>query len=186
MSLPPLKKKWWLTDPPQKKHDKRPETILPQNRGAKVYPLCCKTSRSLASRSWLELNGHSITMMGLYIVSTQNHGDSWKDYPPKNLQILRYIDHLSFIVIFHVETTICTMWKLISGVFNWKKCGKVKPFQSSEKYLVFKKKFGGKWTQNWRNFIRGTFIHPKTYVSFRVCFFSARLFLMNEDRKFCQ
>jgi len=55
-----------------------------------------------------------------------------------------YKIYLSFIVISHVETTRWTMWKLISRVFNWKKCGKVKPFQSSERYLVCKKKFGGK------------------------------------------
>ena len=95
---------------------------------------------------------------------------------PQKPSDLKYIDHLSFIVISHVETPIWTMWKLISRVSNWKKCGKVKPFQSSERYLVCKKKFGGKWTQNWRNFIRGTFIHQKTYVSFRACFFSARFF----------
>ena len=48
MSLPRQKKSG--DRPAAKKHDKKPETILPQNRGAKVYPLCCKTSRSLASR----------------------------------------------------------------------------------------------------------------------------------------
>lgn len=46
-------------EPPQKKNTTKNlrRFCPPLNRGAKVYPLCCKTSRSLASRSWLELNG---------------------------------------------------------------------------------------------------------------------------------
>lgn len=86
----PRKKKVATIRPAAKKHDKKPETILLLFRGAKVYPLCCKTSRSLASRfvgwswtGWTEGWGrlgkvdkvHSITIMGLYIYSVNQK--SW-------------------------------------------------------------------------------------------------------------